>query len=442
MGIVLVTITPANDPPDAVDDTPSVAEDSTNQTLNVLANDSFAPDEGETLTITEVGDTSGDGTVTIAEDNLSLIYTPAPNFVGTETFTYTISDGNGGTDTATVTVTVTNVNDPPTANDDGPVTVAEDASATTIDVLANDIFTPDTGETLTITAITQGTSGGIVTIAGDNRSVLFEPAQDFNGTDTFTYTISDGNGGTDMATVTVTVTAVNDPPPAVNDGPITVAEDAAATTIDVLANDRAATNPDGVETLTVTAVTQGNQQGTVTVGTNGQNVVYTPRANFNGTETFTYTVSDGTSTSTATVTVTVTPVNDPPTLVADTFSVNQNSSANTLNVLANDSPAPDAGETLTITAVTQGTNGTVSIATDNRSLLYTPAAGFVGSDTFTYTVSDGNGGTATQNVTVTVTELQRGSLSGFVYIDSDGDAAKDTGEQCWPTCLSGCGART
>ncbi len=84
-----------------------------------------------------------------------------------------------------------------------------------VDVLANDTFAPDTGETLTVTAVTEPATGGTVTLTGG--VVSFTPAADFNGTTSFTYTISDGNGGTDTATVTVNVTPVNDPPDARDD---------------------------------------------------------------------------------------------------------------------------------------------------------------------------------------------------------------------------------
>ncbi len=124
-----------------------------------------------------------------------------------------MSDGNGGTDTATVTVTVTAVNDPPVAVNDS-VTVAEDSGATVVDVLANDSIAPDAGETLTVTAVTQPANGTVTLVGG---VVSFTPAANFNGTTSFTYTISDGNGGTATATVTVTVTPVNDPPNAVDD---------------------------------------------------------------------------------------------------------------------------------------------------------------------------------------------------------------------------------
>ncbi len=155
-----------------------------------------------------------------------------------------------------------------------------------------------------------------------------------------------------------------------------MAEDSGATVVDVLANDTTA--PDTGETLTVTAVTQPAAGGTVTL--NDGVVTFTPAPDFNGTVTFTYTVSDGNGgTGTATVTVTVTPVNDPPTGVADTFSVPADSGANTLDVLANDSSAPDEGETLTVTAVTQpASGGTVSVAPDGSGVVFTPTPGFMG----------------------------------------------------------------
>jgi hypothetical protein len=321
-------------------------------------------------------------------------FTPAANFNGMVTFTYTVSDGNGGTDTATVTVTVTPVNDPPSAINDS-LTISEDSGATVVNVLANDSYAPDTGETLTVTAVTQPADGGTVTLA--SGVVRFTTAANFNGTVSFTYTISDGNSGTDTATVTVTVTPVNDQPSAANDT-LTIAEDSGATVVNVLANDSYA--PDTGETLTVTAVTQPADGGNVTL-TNGI-VRFTPAANFNGTVTFTYTVSDGNGgTDIATVNVTMTAVNDQPSTINDTLTIAEDSGATVVNVLANDSYAPDTGETLTVTAVTQpAAGGAVTLA--GGDVRFTPAANFNGTVTFTYTVSDGNGGTAAATVTVTV----------------------------------------
>jgi uncharacterized protein (TIGR03382 family) len=389
---VTVTVTAVNDAPNAADDAVTVGEDSGATVVDVLANDSIAPDTGETLTVTAVTQPAN-GTVTLTGGVVR--FTPAPNFSGTTSFTYTVSDGNGGTDTATVTVTVSPVNDAPDAVNDA-VTVAEDSGATVVNVLANDSIAPDTGETLTVTAVTQP-ANGTVTLTGG--VVRFTPAPNFSGTTSFTYTVSDGNGGTDTATVTVTVSPVNDAPDAVNDA-VTVGEDSTATVVDVLAND--ITAPDLGETLTVTAVTQPATGGTVTL--TGGVVRFTPAPNFSGTTSFTYAVSDGNGgTDTATVTVTVSPVNDAPDAVNDAVTVAEDSTATVVNVLANDTAAPDTGETLTVTAVTQPANGTVTLT--GGVVRFTPAPNFSGTTNFTYTVSDGNGGTDTATVTVTVSPV-------------------------------------
>ena len=185
-----------------------------------------------------------------------VLFRPDANENGSPyaTFGFKVNDGTVDSTEAVVTVNVTAVNDDPVAVDD-TATVAEDSGANAIDVLANDNDGPDTGETLTVTAVTQG-ANGTVTFTGDAASATRRNAN-FFGTDSFTYTISDGNGGTDTATVNVTVTNVNDDPVA-NDDTATVAEDAGANAIDVLANDN--DGPDAGETLTVTAVDPGRQR--------------------------------------------------------------------------------------------------------------------------------------------------------------------------------------
>jgi len=289
-----------NHNPTANTDAYTVLEDAATTQLDVEANDSTAPDVGETLLIQSFTQGSQGGLVTL-HCGQHLLYRPAANFHGTETFTYTVGDGNGGTATATVTMTVTEVNDPPTANADA-VTLAEDAAATAIAVLANDAIAPDTGETLTITSVTQGTRG-VVVISGGGTGLTYQPAADASGVDSFTYTISDGRGGVAAATVTVTVVPVNDPPTAAADT-ATVAQDSSDTMVAVLTNDSIA--PDTGETLTIAAVTQGTHGGVVTVTGGGATLTYRPASGFSGTETFTYTIGDGNGgTATATVTVTV-----------------------------------------------------------------------------------------------------------------------------------------
>ena len=356
--------------------------------INVLANDTD-PDPDDTRTITAITQPAN-GTVAITgTPGTGLTYTPNANFAGTDTFTYTIADAAGLTDTATVTVTVTNVdNDAPDAVND-TATVAEDSGANPINVLGNDTD-PDPGDTRTITAITQP-ANGTVAITGTGTGLTYTPAANFAGTNTFTYTITDAAGLTDTATVTVTVTNLNDAPTA-EDGAGTVAEDST----NVPVNLTTLTDDVDGDALTYT-ITTPLANGTLTpTGTPGI-YTYTPNANFTGPDSFTYTVSDGTLTDTGTVTVTVTPVNDAPNAVDDTATVLEDSTANAINVLANDTD-PDTGATRTITAVTQPANGTVVITGGGTGLTYTPDANYTGPDTFTYTISDGAFGTDTATV--------------------------------------------
>lgn len=181
----------------------------------------------------------------------------------------------------------------PVAVDD-TATVAED-SELSVAVLSND--SDADGDTLTIESFTQGTNGSVV-ISGSN--LVYTPSANFNGSDSFTYTINDGTGLTDTATVSVTVTAVNDNPVA-NDDSATTEEDVAIT-INLVAND---TDIDG-DSLSIQSVGTASNGSVVNNG-NGT-VTYTPNSGFFGSDSFTYVVSDGSATDTATVRVTVTEV--------------------------------------------------------------------------------------------------------------------------------------
>jgi large repetitive protein len=375
---VTVTIAPVNDAPVANPDAATTAEDTPLANIVVLGNDSDI--EGDPLTVTAAS--APNGTVTINPDG-TLNYTPNANFNGTDTITYTISDGNGGTATTTVTVTVTPVNDPPVAvndvastNEDTPLVIAPLANDTDID-----------RDPLTITAATA--LNGIVTINPDG-TIRYVPNANYNGPDTITYTISDGNGGTSTATIAVTVVPVNDPPVAVNDNATTLED--TPVTVAVLANDSDLEgNP-----LTVTAASAPN--GTVTINPDGS-LTYTPRANFNGTDTITYTISDGQGgTATATVTITVTPVNDPPTDAGE-FRNAIGGSAVTVPVLANANDLD--GDPLTVISAIPSVG--VAVINADGTISFTAPPLFQGLATVTYTVSDGQGGTVTSTITFDVT---------------------------------------
>ncbi|WP_170865132.1 Ig-like domain-containing protein, partial [Roseovarius marisflavi] len=272
------------------------------------------------------------------------------------------------------------VNDAPVAQDDSAVT-AEDSNVQ-IAVLDNDSDVD--GNPL---SVTQATAQNGTVLINNDGTLSYSPDADFNGTDTISYTVSDGED-VDTAEVTVNVGAVNDAPVAQDDSAVT-AEDSNVQ-IAVLDND---SDVDG-DALSVTQATA--QHGTVLINADGT-LSYSPDADFNGTDTISYTVSDGLGGSdTAEVTVNVGAVNDAP-VAQDDSAVTAEDSNVQIAVLDNDSDVD--GNPLSVTQAT-ALNGSVVINGDG-TLSYTPKADFNGTDTISYTVSDGED-VDTAEVTVTV----------------------------------------
>jgi hypothetical protein len=191
-----------NQAPLAVNDSAGVSEDGSTD-IAVLANDSD-PD-GDPLDVTGVSNPPH-GNASVNPDD-TIHYQPDVNYNGADSFSYTVSDGNGGADSATVSVTVTPVNDQPVAVDDSAGTQQD--TPIDITVLEND-SDPD-GDTLNVSAVTQGGSGSVT---NHGAYVTYQPGAGFTGIDSFGYTVDDGNLGADTATVTVNVTAPNQPPSA------------------------------------------------------------------------------------------------------------------------------------------------------------------------------------------------------------------------------------
>lgn len=382
-----------------------------------------------------------------------LIYTPNdPEFSGSDTFTYVMNDTSalGANSTGTVAVTITPVNDPPVlANDTASTDEDIVLSLPFATLLGND--SPGVGEaatqTLTITAVNAITTGAGAVALGAGNTVVYTPAADFNGQFVFTYTAQD-NGSPALsgtATVTVTVAAVNDNPIANNDS-INGSEDTALdipagnTAIvagNVLFNDTpgpATATDEASQTLSVTGASPSSSQGGTVAFASGV-IRYTPAAEFSGTDTFTYTISDGAGgTATGTVTVNVAAVNDPPVANPDSVTGFRDVPLTipAASLTANDSPgaANESGQTLTVTAVaaSANTNGQVVLNTDG-TITYTPTAGFSGTASFAYTISDNQGGTATGTVNVTVQEFVPSAIEGKVYSDDDADGQIDSNER-------------
>ena len=310
---------------------------------------------------------------------------------------YQVTDQFGAVSTSTLTITVTGTNDGPVAVSDA-LTAGEDDTTifTGVSLVAND--TDIDGDVLSVTAVgTTGTLGSVSLVNGDVSYAAGSAFQYLKAgqtaTDSFTYTISDGRGGTSTATETVTIVGANDGPVAVNDKISAVA--GAATTFAVIGND---TDIDG-DTLSIASVTQGTY-GAVTVNADGT-LSYTAAANAAAADSFTYTVKDaGGLTSTATVSVAVDRL---PVAVTDTYTVNGGGTTK-LAVTTNDTD-PD-NDALKIVSVGTAAHGSLTINADN-TVSYAGAVGYSGTDTFQYTISDGRGGLATGTVNLNVTPPEK-----------------------------------
>ena len=186
--------------PIAENDFYSVNEDSllTVSPMGVLLNDTNIDSGIFAIIQTNVGF----GTLTLNLDG-SFTYQPNQNFNSVDSFTYFATNGTHNSNNATVTLSVNPINDVPIAQSDTASTLED--TPVTIPVLNNDSDVD--GDLLTVNSITQGTNG---TVATNGTTITYTPKLNFNGTDSFTYTISDGVNTSNSAMITVTVTSVDD----------------------------------------------------------------------------------------------------------------------------------------------------------------------------------------------------------------------------------------
>ena len=299
-GTVVVTVTDVNDAPTAGNDNATGTEDLpvTIAISTLLANDSPGLGETTTQTMTVTAGTSSAGTVAVVGTN--VVFTPNAAVNGNQTFTYIVTDS--GTPalnaTGTVTVNLTAVNDVPVAGADTRST-DEDTQLviTAASLLANDApgrpaATDETTQTLSITAVNKpAATTGTVTLAGGN--ITYVPALNFNGTETFTYTVLDSAGASSTGTVTVTVNPINDAPVAGTDSVVAFKGSALQIAVaDLLGNDSAGPADESGQTpLSITAVS-GAVNGTVSLNASTGIITFTPAAGYSGPASFLYTVAD------------------------------------------------------------------------------------------------------------------------------------------------------
>jgi polygalacturonase len=364
---VSITVTPAA--PSAKNQSVTVAYNSTNNPVTLTATGTGP------LTYSVITNPTH-GMLTGTAPNFT--YTPTAGYYGSDSFTFTASNGTVS-NVATVSITVM-----PAAP------VASNQSATVAYNTAAPITLSATGTgTLTYSVVANPTHG---TLSGTAPSLTYTPTSGYSGSDSFTFTASNGTVS-NTATVTITVQAAA---PVANSQSVTVAYNT-ATAITLTST--------GTGNLTYTVVSSpahGTLSGTV------PNLTYTPTSGYSGSDSFTFTASNGTVSNTATVTITVTPAAP----VANNQSVSVAYNSATPITLA----ATGTG-TLTYSVVANPTHGTLSGTAPN--LTYTPTSGYSGSDSFAF---DASNGTVSNTATVTISV----QAAAFVWSPSSGGSLNAT----------------
>ncbi len=289
---------PANNPPAAYDDTITTPED-TSVTIDVLANDTDA--DSDPLTVTNLTQPSN-GSATLTAEQM-VTYTPNMNFNGSDAFTYTANDGKTNSNTATVYTTVTNENDPPIAD---PQSV-ETTQNTPIDITLSGSDVD--GDSLTYDTV-DGPSHG--TLSGTASNITYTPKNDYIGPDSFNFIVNDGIADSGLATVSITITKINQSP---------AAEDQSVTTNEDVPIDITLTGSDPDSDSITFSIFSPPTNGTLELDSNFSSngkLTYTPELNFNGSDEFTFKVNDDKIDSApATISITVNPINDSPEITSN-----------------------------------------------------------------------------------------------------------------------------
>jgi len=378
---------------------------------------------------------------TLTGNDRTIDLKPYLKWNGSTTVTITVTDPGGLKATTSFKLIVNNVNDVPVAaNDSG--TIAEDATST-IYVLANDtdsdlLTNPDT-EFIRVNTVTDNDPNATITKSSDGKSITVVPNKDYNGPLSFTYTAVDSfDAVSNVATVNLTVLQVNDAP--VTQSDTTTTNEDTQVNILVLSNDSdvdmdAALNAHP-ENESISVVLTGG--GLVapshgTIATDGTKITYTPTTNYNGPDTFEYYCSDGDTKTKGSVSLTVYQVNDAPVAVANTATIDEDTTTGEVDVLANDTDV-DTNTTLnknvlhyqsefTITdaTVTNSEHGSVTI--QNNKLVFTPALNWFGVEVVNYTMSDSHEGSASSTLTVTVNSVN--DLPEFTTAPVDMNLSED-----------------
>jgi gliding motility-associated-like protein len=394
---VNITITPLADAPIAQSDNYTISEDAFLNGITVLNND-FDGD-GDMLSVNTTPVSNVANGVLVLNSDGTFLYFPNSNFSGSDSFEYEVCDATSLCATATVIITVNSVNDVPLAVND-IATINEDNVLNGSSVLLNDSDIEGHALSVTVSPLVSPSNG--ILVLNSNGTYTYTPNLNFNGNDSFTYQVCDNGTPSECASavVNITVNAINDPPLAANDIASTN-EDSPLNGSSLLTND---SDVDG-NTLTINTTPVSNPtNGTLVINTNGT-YLYTPNANFNGTDSFVYRIcDDGTPSScaNANVTIAVNSINDVPNAVNDVASTSEDNVLLGASVLLND--IDPEGHPLTVSTIPllAPLHGTLNL-NSNGTYTYTPALNYTGPDSFIYEVCDNEAPAGCSSATVFIT---------------------------------------
>ena len=351
-------------------------------------------------------------------DANALSYTHDGSETTSDSFSFTVSDGNGGSASGTFAITITPANDSPTLSVNTGVTVQEGATA----VIGNSALQatdPDAGTTLTFT-VTSGPSAGSLNLGSsftqtqiDANALSYTHDGSETTSDAFGFTVSDGNGGSASGTFSISVTPANDAPVvAVNTG-LTVSEGASAV---IGSGQLQSTDPDPGAVLTYT-VTTPPTAGVLNLGTtftqsqiDANALSYTHDGSESTSDGFAFTVADGNGgTASGTFSIAITPANDAPTIAVNAGLAVDEGATGTIGNGQLQASDPDPGTVLTFTVTVAPSVGSLNLGAsftqsqiDAAALAYTHDGSETTTDSFDFTVSDGNGADASGTFAITV----------------------------------------
>ena len=396
-GIVRITITPVNQPPVTAPDT-AVVNEGESVDVPVLANDTIAFDGLDASSVTIVTAPTR-GTAVVLSSGV-LRYTHNGSETSSDFLLYTVRGNNGLVSPATrVDITINPINDGPNAIND-QANVAE-GGVVNIPVLANDTDSDNAIDTASVVIINSPTNGTAVLGVGGVVGYTHNGSE--STIDSFTYRVSDVSGkSSNLATVSISISPVNDPPVAVNDT-ASIASNVAAI-VDIAANDLDL--DDGLD-LTSIEIGISPAHGTLTIQTDGK-VTYVHNGSEATQDTFTYRIRDkaGALSNTATVSLSITLVNQPPIAVADNATIAAPGGQVEIDVAANDSD-PDGGLNLGSVVIVRAPSNGTAVVLASGSIRYTHNGSAATSDSFTYKIRD-FAGELSNEATVTLTVLPIG----------------------------------